>query len=305
MKILMVYPFEKIGGVETWIKEVSKRLEKNGHEVTFSQINERLKYERLKKRLYIWFKYAPPTDVDIIHLHEFSINSLKLKGRIPIVSTYHGSSWARFRLLNEKRAFFSGLLEKVRYEFSDVNIAVSREIQRWYPNSIYIPNGADPNKFKPNGKKLKIRTNKIKIILVGRLEKMDNLALKKLEKRFYVIFPTLDKIPDESMPIYYRSADVFVLPSLYEGMPLSALEAMSSGIPVVCYRVGGLPDIVFDDFNGYLVSPGDLGSLIRKIEEAYRKKDILGKNGRYLVKKIFNWNYVTKRYLEIYKNLVK
>jgi glycosyltransferase involved in cell wall biosynthesis len=262
MKILMVYPFEKTGGVETWIREVTKRLERIGYEVMSSRISENLEGKRLKKRLYIWFKYVPSEDVDLIHLHEFSLNSLRLKGKVPIVSTYHGSSWARFRLLKEKRAFISGLLEKIRYKISDVNVVVSREVQRWYPNSIYIPNGTDPNKFKPNGKKLRIRTDKIKIILVGRSEKIDSQVLKKLEKKFYIISPT--EIPHESMPIFYRSADVFVLPSFYEGMPLSVLEAMSSGIPVVCYRVGGLPDVVFDDFNGYLVPPGDLNFLIKK-----------------------------------------
>ena len=59
------------------------------------------------------------------------------------------------------------------------------------------------------------------------------------------------------MPNLLAAADVFVLSSLWEGMPLSVMEAMAAGKPVVCTAVGGSIEIVHDGVNGYLVPPGD------------------------------------------------
>jgi glycosyltransferase involved in cell wall biosynthesis len=56
---------------------------------------------------------------------------------------------------------------------------------------------------------------------------------------------------------YYRLFDAFFLPSVNEGTPVSAIEALASGTPVVANRVGGVPDVVRDGLDGYLVEPGD------------------------------------------------
>jgi glycosyltransferase involved in cell wall biosynthesis len=53
-----------------------------------------------------------------------------------------------------------------------------------------------------------------------------------------------DYVPEEDLPLFYNVADVFVLPSLYEGFGLPAVEAMSCGTPVVCARAGSLPEVV-------------------------------------------------------------
>lgn len=60
---------------------------------------------------------------------------------------------------------------------------------------------------------------------------------------------------------YLRRMDVFVLSSLHEGVPISLLEAMSMQIPVVCTRVGGIPEVIADNQNGMLVDSGDAASL--------------------------------------------
>jgi glycosyltransferase involved in cell wall biosynthesis len=57
---------------------------------------------------------------------------------------------------------------------------------------------------------------------------------------------------------FYRLFDAFLLPSVNEGTPVSAIEALASGTPVVATRVGGVPDVVRDGVDGYLFEPGDV-----------------------------------------------
>lgn len=63
-----------------------------------------------------------------------------------------------------------------------------------------------------------------------------------------------------------RDCDVYLLPSYNEGLPLSVLEAMSYGKPVISTTVGGIPEVVKNDLNGYLIRPGDQPDLFRRID---------------------------------------
>ena len=70
------------------------------------------------------------------------------------------------------------------------------------------------------------------------------------------------------------AADIFVLPSLFEGTPLTLIEAMWSGLPVVTTATAGMKDVVRDDENGLLVQPGSVESLTSAIERLARDAEL-------------------------------
>ena len=77
--------------------------------------------------------------------------------------------------------------------------------------------------------------------------------------------------------------DLFVLPSLYEGMPLSILEAMGAGLPVIATAVDGTPEVVEDGETGLLVPPADPAALARAVVRLLDDRALavrLGQNGR-------------------------
>ena len=72
------------------------------------------------------------------------------------------------------------------------------------------------------------------------------------------------------LPEIYRALDLFVQPSLWEGLPLALLQAMGAGLPVVATRVSGFREVIEDGVNGRLVEPGDPQALARVLLELYR-----------------------------------
>ena len=78
-----------------------------------------------------------------------------------------------------------------------------------------------------------------------------------------IVFPGW--VRDKQKDNLLREADLFFLPSYYEGMPMSILEAMSYGLPIVSTSVGGITKIVHDKENGFVAEPGDIEKLSKSI----------------------------------------
>ena len=75
------------------------------------------------------------------------------------------------------------------------------------------------------------------------------------------------------LPEIYRALDLFVQPSLWEGLPLALLKAMGAGLPVVATEVSGSTEAIEDGVNGRLVAPGDPQALARAILELARQPE--------------------------------
>ncbi|MBC8216000.1 MAG: glycosyltransferase family 4 protein [Candidatus Marinimicrobia bacterium] len=106
------------------------------------------------------------------------------------------------------------------------------------------------------------------------LNRMKTLA-NKLGVADYVEF--LGWVSPENIHTYYRQASVFVMPSLMEGFGLVFLEAMAQGLPVIGGNVGGTPELIQNEENGILISPGDSAILQNAILKLLNDRNIRNK----------------------------
>lgn len=109
-------------------------------------------------------------------------------------------------------------------------------------------------------KKVVEQNPNVKFILAGsgEIEKLQNLIKEKRISQ-YISFPGWVK--KEEKEVLLKNADIFFLPSYTEAMPMSILEAMGYGLPIVSTNVGGIPQLVEEGKNGYITEPGDIMNL--------------------------------------------
>lgn len=104
-----------------------------------------------------------------------------------------------------------------------------------------------------------------------------------------------------------KLVDIFVLPSLYEGISNTILEAMAVGIPVIASRVGGNPELVIDGVTGYLVPKHDKSSLTTTMEKYIQDRDLMRCHGAAARRKAvgkFSLREMAAGYEKIYTQLV-
>jgi len=141
----------------------------------------------------------------------------------------------------------------------------------------------------------------------GNLEKM----LKSLAKELNILesITFLDMIPLDKMAEFYSSADIFCLPSIHEGFPLSIAEALSIGLVIVASATEGIPEAIIEKKNGFLTTPRDVTELTTKLIKSLTLsideiKEIK-KNNINLAKKNYSWQKIVKEIVTLYKQNVK
>ncbi len=110
------------------------------------------------------------------------------------------------------------------------------------------------------------------------------------------------------VPKFLAAIDIFVLPSLYEGLGVAALEAMAAGKAVVASRVGGLADLVDDSKTGFLVPPGDAGALAEALAKLLEKKELcaaFGQKGAVRVREQFTVEQMAKNNEQCYYAMLR
>jgi glycosyltransferase involved in cell wall biosynthesis len=205
-----------------------------------------------------------------------------------------------------------------------------------------IPNGIDVKIFEPKNKEvardeLNLPKNK-KLVLFGAMNATDdprkgfeyfkkatkNLSRNKKNKDIeLVVFGSskpekevdlgfkinyLGKINSETkLALIYSAVNVFVTPSLEDNLPNTIMESLSCGNPCVGFNVGGIPDMIDHEKNGYLAEYKNAEDLARGIEWVLNNDeyDNLCKNSRNKVTKNFDLKIIAERYSKLYKEVLK
>ena len=147
------------------------------------------------------------------------------------------------------------------------------------------------------------------LVVVGPVSREDSdMSLYKslkdyehtLKGKLFMIRYT-DRIED-----FYRMADIFILPSMNEGMPNVILEAMSTGVPCLANKVSGAEDIINGE-NGLLFDIGVPDTFAENLQilkdESERSK--IGSKARQTILNKYSLNYVADQYIELYKEMLK
>jgi glycosyltransferase involved in cell wall biosynthesis len=111
-------------------------------------------------------------------------------------------------------------------------------------------------------------------------------------------------VPEEVLPIFYNTCDVFVYPSLYEGFGLPPLEAMSCGTPVITSNISSIPEVVGD--GGILIDPFNTESLKNALKDILNNDCKRRELGLKALERAshFSWKNTTKKTIEVYEKIL-
>ena len=153
--------------------------------------------------------------------------------------------------------------------------------------------------------KLRTERNDVHLVVIGKRKPggASDETIKKLGLEDHVEFIT--GVPEERIIELYSEAELAVVPSLYEGFSLPAIEAMACGVPLVATTGGALPEVVGSDGDtALLVEPGDSEALAAKLRWALAEPDLrntVGARGRQRIVSRWSWKHTAVKTLEQYR----
>jgi glycosyltransferase involved in cell wall biosynthesis len=284
-------------------------------------------------------------NIDLLHAHGYKGDIygyfVGKRLRIPLVATCH--LWTRQTAAIRFYEYIDTLFLRRYDAVIAVSDAIAKEAQDAgiAPEKITtIDNGIDLSAFisaKPALAEELRKSDRVLVGTVGRLVEQKGIeyflrAAHKVLQRFpNTLFVIVGDGPDRAelerlsrelgiemsvvfagsrrdMPNVYASLDIFVLASLDEGMPMAVLEALASGCPTIATEVGAVPKLIVPGKNGLLVRPADPESLTRAICYLLSEPDVrrhMTRNAECIVRERYSSNCMTRKYINIYEELVE
>ena len=204
-----------------------------------------------------------------------------------------------------------------------VEIPNATEVHRDQVTATHPESFRDASQFKYRALFVgRFASNKGITVLMQAIERLNNIGtgekfsfqlagkgplFESFQKKYrYNNVTFLGFVSDEELKELYNSSDLFVLPTLFEGMPTVVLEAMSYGLPIIVTDVGATAELV-DHSNGYLINKGSVEALEKAFTDFSNLPDDslykMGCNSRIKVEERFSWKIVSKQHYELFRKL--
>lgn len=308
---------------------IIKRIESRGQKIIFLDKKKGIDISLIGKLRRVLLEEKP----DIIHSHLYSLKYAVVASvglGIKRIHTLHS-------IANHENSFLNRKINGLFFSFNmAIPVALSEIVQNTIINEYHIPqekipiifNGIDIENCMPKSEYRFI--NNIQIVHVGRFSEPKNhleilTAILKLHNsipniRLSLIgdgelrqtiqnFISSNKMEEyvsligvvDNVFSYLYNSDIFILPSKYEGMPMTLIEAMGSGLPIVASNVGGIPDMIIDRFSGLICEPesDDIYNKILEYINNQRLREQCGKNAIIVARKYSNIK-MAQSYLNLY-----
>ncbi|MFX0199681.1 MAG: glycosyltransferase family 4 protein, partial [Candidatus Hodarchaeota archaeon] len=284
--------------------------------------------------------------VDIVHIHFADGMSFYRKFLIFVYTKFFGLKTVIHMHVPDVTRFYEGApnfkkkLVKLFFNKSDAIFVLSESWKEFCkkisnnPRIYIVYNGASINKF--SGK----IDNKEKIVisLMGRLGKRkgvydlleafnklrsdvpeahlflggdgditgvkDIIKEKKLENQIHI----LGWVTGEQKIQVFKQSDIYVLPSYHEGLPVSIVEAMAAGAPIISTPIGGIPEAVIENRNGFLIKPGDVDALCSRLRLLLRDKNLrerMGRESLLIIQEKFDIEKITNKLVDLYNEILE
>ena len=316
-----IYHIARVANFATFFPGVFNRLIEGKFDVIHSHLFGHLHFvlsalaAKLSGARHIHTTHCPWTDANrstmgrlgvIISYNIFSRLALKITDKIIAITPWEYDFIKRFggreeKIFNIPNGMSEEFFVRVnKNDFRRKNGIKKNEKLILFFGRLNITKG--PDKFVEIAKILLKKRKDCVFLIVGPDEGLKGKVKKMIgdEKRILLLDAIRDRKEVTNM---YQSANVFVMPSYREGLPLTLFEAMASGLPIVASPVNGIPYEMKDRENGFLVEYGNNEKFAEKIIELLEDKKLgekIIKNNLEKAKK-YNWDKIAKKTMEIYK----
>lgn len=312
---------------------ITERLEKNGIRIVFLEKKPGFDPTIFSKLVKLFREERP----DVVHTHiyasKYALPAAVLAGVKRRVHTVHN-------MAQKEQSSIGRRINSFMYKYCSVTpVALSNEVRRSIQQVYGLPenliptiyNGIDLSKCVPKetyeikdcytflhvGRFMEVKNHEalirafakiaaahenVKLQLIGEGElrpQMEELArLLKIENKVDFMGLQANIYP------FLHDADTFCLPSKYEGIPMSLIEAMGTGQTIISCAVGGIPDMLTDEQNALLVQP-DIEGIAHGMERLYSNRVLREKLGvaAKMRSKDFSSETMAMKYIDVYKVL--
>ena len=311
---------------------ITDRLSKKG--VRIEYLGKKTGFDAsIIKKLISLFKTEKP---DVVHSHiyasKYAMPAAVIAGIKKKVHTVHSMAQKEQGSLGKK-------INTLMYRYCDVvPVALSSEVKKSIGevyglqeslipvvyNGIDLSKCIEKNNYEPTkvftvvhiGRFMKVKNHQVLLqAFAAFAEKHKNVNLQLLgegelldeTKELAKVLGVADKVEflglQPNVYPYLNKADVFCLPSEYEGVPMTLIEAMGTGLPIVASNVGGIPDMLENEKNALLIEPNDI-AIEAGFEMLYSDVELRTRLGRAakVRSEAFSAKTMADEYIKIYKN---